>query len=78
MLTDLGSTNVSIYFTSQDGKVIWPAFLGGYEKCCMQASAYQYVNLMFILFHTPLQVVVMSHQNLISKLALEWTLMKSN
>lgn len=51
LLTDLGPTIVSIYFTPQDGKVLWPAFLRGYEKCCMQTSASQYVNLLFMLCH---------------------------
>lgn len=51
LLTELGPTIVSIYFTPQDGQVLWPAFLRGYDKCCMQTSATQSVNLLFMLFH---------------------------
>lgn len=51
LLRDLGPTIVSIYFTPQDGQILWPAFLSGYDKCCMQTSTSQSVNLLFMLFH---------------------------
>lgn len=51
LLTNLGPTIISVYFTPQDGQILWPAFLSGYDKCCTQTSASQSVKLLFMLFH---------------------------